>query len=301
MASQCIPTALAHFHADEQAVAGVNAACGQKRRGVACPSASDILREVRVKIAALYDIHGNLPALEAVIAEVKEERVDRVIIGGDVVPGPMPCETFDYLLGLNFPTEFIRGNTDREVLARMQGEETDWFRDAPSAWSAPVEWAAGKLRSDHAAAMARWPSTCAIDVPELGEVLFCHATPESDDKNLTRLTPDDEVLFALGGIQASTVVCGHTHMQYNRTVGGVALVNAGSVGLPFGNPGAYWLLIDSGEVQLRRTQYDLAVAVERISATDYPEAADFATNFILNPPTEADMLAVFSPDQVKRE
>ncbi|MFL5520719.1 MAG: metallophosphoesterase family protein, partial [Gemmatimonadales bacterium] len=77
----------------------------------------------RMRVAALYDIHGNLPALEAVLAEARHAGVDEIIVGGDVVPGPMPRETLAALLELDVPVRFIRGNGDREVAALMAGGE----------------------------------------------------------------------------------------------------------------------------------------------------------------------------------
>ena len=81
-------------------------------------------------VAAIYDIHANLPALEAVLQDVRRADVDQVVIGGDVVPGPMPRETIECLLDLDIPVQFIQGNGDREVHARMAGTETDWYRGA---------------------------------------------------------------------------------------------------------------------------------------------------------------------------
>jgi len=89
------------------------------------------------------------------------------------------------------------------------------------------------------------------------------------------------------------VICGHTHMQFERTIGKVRVVNAGSVGMPFGEPGAYWLLLGP-EVELRRTAYALARAASRIRATKYPQAEEFAARNVLEPPSEAQMLELFA-------
>ena len=253
-----------------------------------------------MRVAALYDIHGNLPALESVLAGVRQARADYIIVGGDVVPGPMPHETLATLLDLDIPTRFIHGNGDREVLARMTGTETNWYRKAPEPWREPVRWTAEQLSSGDYRVMASWPATCFIEIPGLGDVLFCHGTPRSDTGCFTQLTPEDRLVPLFEGLDVSLVVCGHTHMQFDRLIGGVRVVNAGSVGMPFGEPGAYWLLLDP-EVQLRRTPYDLAEAAEQIRRTEYPQAEDFVTHAILRPPSEETALAMYSrQDQEQR-
>jgi predicted phosphodiesterase len=104
-------------------------------------------------------------------------------------------------------------------------------------------------------------------------VLFCHATPRNENECFTRLTAEDRLLPIFQGLDVSVVICGHTHMQFDRMVGAVRVVNAGSVGMPFGEPGADWLLLGPG-VQLRHTCYDLPAAARRILATPYPQAQD---------------------------
>jgi predicted phosphodiesterase len=245
-----------------------------------------------MRVAALYDIHGNLPALEAVLREMRQAAVDQLVVGGDVLPGPMPRESLAYLLALGCPVQFLLGNGDREVLAQMLGTETDWYRTAPEAWREPVHWTARQLQSEHGRLLAGWPGTRHLEIPGLGGVLFCHATPRSDTECFTRLTPEDRLVPLFEGLNVSLVVCGHTHMQFDRRVGAARVVNAGSVGMPFGEPGAYWLLLGPG-VQLRHTPYDPAEAAERIRATTYPGAEQFAAQNFVRPPSEAEMLEVF--------
>src|SRR5262245_46661925 len=205
-----------------------------------------------MRIAALYDIHGNLPALEAVLQEVRLAQVGRVVVGGDVLPGPLPRETLACLLGLDCPVQFILGNGDREVLAQMRGTETDWYGTAPAAWREPVHWTAQQLGHEHERLLADWPATCRVEVPGLGAVLFCHATPRNDTEVFTRMTPGERLMPVFDRLDVAVVVCGHTHMQFDRTVGRVRVVNAGSVGMPFGGPGADWLLLGP-DVGLRHT------------------------------------------------
>ena len=102
-----------------------------------------------MRIAAIYDIHANLPALEAVLQELHDLKVDLIVVGGDVLPGPMPQETIHALLDVEIPTVFIHGNGDREVLAQMGGIESDWYRTAPERWREPVRWTAQQLQGNH--------------------------------------------------------------------------------------------------------------------------------------------------------
>jgi predicted phosphodiesterase len=251
-----------------------------------------------MRVAALYDIHGNFPALEAVLQEVLLEDVDRIVVGGDVLPGPMPSEALACLLKLDCPVQFILGNGDREVLAQMRGMETDWYRTAPEAWREPVRWTAQQLYPEHEQLLASWPATCRLEVPGMGEVLFCHATPRSDTEVFTRLTPEDPLVPVFDRLDVAVVVCGHSHMQFDRTVGSVRVVNAGSVGMPMGRAGAYWLLLGP-HVALRHTSYDLTRAAERVRDTKYPQADEFASQHILHPPSEEQSLAAFARAELK--
>ncbi|HUQ45880.1 MAG TPA: metallophosphoesterase family protein [Gemmatimonadaceae bacterium] len=239
-----------------------------------------------MRVAAIYDIHGNLPALEAVLRDIREAGVDLIVVGGDVLPGPMPAETLACLHTLDIPTLFIQGNGDREVLAQKAGQQTgavpEQFRDV-------MRWVAGQLSPEHERWLASWPPTRRLEIHGLGEVLFCHATPRNDVEIFTRRTPDDRLTPIFENLGAPVVVCGHTHMQFDRMIGTVRVVNAGSVGMPFGEPGAYWLLLGP-DVQLRHTPYDLASAADRIRDTQYPQATEFAARNVLQPPSEGEIL-----------
>ena len=192
-----------------------------------------------MRLAALYDIHGNLPALEAVLEQVREADVDHVVVGGDVLPGPMPRETIRCLLDLEIPVQFIYGNGEVAVLEQMAGKEP---AGVPEQYLPAMRWTAEQVQ-EHRALLSSWPMTLRVDVRGLGDVLFCHATPRNENECFTRLTPEDRLLPICDGLGASVVVCGHTHMQFDRIVGRTRVVNAGSVGMPFGEPGADWLLL----------------------------------------------------------
>lgn len=243
------------------------------------------------RVAALYDIHGNLPALEAVLADVAAEKVDHIVVGGDVFPGPMGVESLRLLQSLSTPLTFIRGNGDRELITARGGEVS---ATVPPAFREVMHWCAAQLPDLMAQAVRQWPATATITVDGLGEILFCHETPNSDTALFTRRSADLEVEALFATANASTIVCGHTHMQFDRTVGAQRIVNAGSIGMPFGRPGAYWALFGA-TVELRQTAYDLDAAAGRIRASGYPQAREFAESSVLHPPSEAEMLARFTP------
>ena len=259
-----------------------------------------------MRIAALYDIHGNLPALKAVLQDIRQANVDQIVVGGDVVPGPMSRETLTQLLDLGLPTHFIYGNGELAILAQMEGARTGsvnyWGTMTgarpPESIIEIYRWTAAQLQPEFESVLARWPKTLQLDIDGLGQVLFCHSTPRSETEGFTRLTSDDRLSPIFETVDASVVVCGHTHMQFDRTIGKTRVVNAGSVGMPFGEPGAYWLLLGP-DVQLRRTSYDLEKAAERIRATGYPQAQEFAAHNVLQPPSEKEMLEAFSKAEVK--
>lgn len=242
------------------------------------------------RVAALYDVHGNLPALEAVLSEMQMgPPVDAVVVGGDVYPGPLARECHARLLEISSPLYFVRGNGEREV--------STWHVD-PAAVKLPpsvretIAWNASQLSATQADALRRWPLTQRLTIMGLGEVLFCHATPADDLSIVTQETPLDAVQQLLEPADANVVVCGHTHMAYCRHVGSKQLINAGSIGMPFGQPGAHWLLLDA-KPTLRRTPYHSDTAAARIRETDYPQKEEFVQRAIMSPPSEHDMLAVF--------
>jgi putative phosphoesterase len=201
------------------------------------------------RVAVLSDVHGNLPALDAVLAEVD---ADAIVCCGDVALGGLPAETLARMRDAG--AHFVRGNCDRD----------------------PGDWVREQLSEEEVAFLAGLPLTFELDVDGLGRVLFCHATPSSDEAIFTRLTPDDALAEILAGVEADVVVCGHTHVQFDRTVDRWRVVNAGSVGMPYeGKPGAFWLLLGP-DVDHRVTDYDTAAAADTIEETGHPSAAQFA-------------------------
>jgi len=246
-------------------------------------------------IAALYDIHGNLPALESVLHDVRSEGVDLIVVGGDVVPGPMPRETLVLLLDLDIPTQFIQGNCESDLLSQMAGIETN---NIPAHYREILRWTGEQIPSEYAREMAEWPLTVRLDIDGIGETVFCHATPRNNTEVFTRLTSEDRLIPVFEGLNASLVVCGHTHMQFDRQVGGLRVVNSGSVGAPKGVPGAYWLLLGP-DVQLRYTVYDLEVAAKHMRQTSYPDVDTYADKQIMHPPSEAEWLDAITRMELK--
>ncbi len=243
-----------------------------------------------MRIAAIYDIHGNLPALDAVLGEIARLGVDEIVVGGDVFPGPLARDCLTRLEGLPVPVRFIRGNGDREVSALARGRRVE---SVPEIYLPQMQWVADQLGSDQLERIEAWPLASRVSLPGLGEVLFCHATPRSDTEIFVRTTKESKLVKLFAEAEAQLVVCGHTHMPFDRRIGSVRVVNAGSVGMPFGAPGAYWLLLGDS-VDLRHTEYDPEQAAEVLRACDYPQVVEFIERSVLEPPSEADMLHLFS-------
>jgi len=196
-----------------------------------------------VTVAAIADVHGNLPALEAVLAEIEAIGVDAIVCCGDVASGPLPRETCEALMALE-GARFVQGNADREAV-----DGTD-------------EWTSAQLDARHRDFLAAFEDTVTLEIDGLGRVLFCHGTPRSDEEIVTAITPEARLAAVMTG--GDVVVCGHVHVRFDRRAGATRVVNPGSVGLPYeGRAGAYWALLGP-DVELRRTDYDLDAALARM-------------------------------------
>lgn len=239
-----------------------------------------------MRVAAIYDVHGNLPALEAVLADIDAAGVDVIVSGGDLVAGPFPAAVLS-ALETRADVRFLRGNADRLVLEGVDEHGQDW--------------AATRDRlGDGVAALASWPLTLDLEVDGLGRALFCHAIPSADEPIFTRITPDDEVARLIGDVVADVVVCGHTHVQFDRQLPvGPRIVNAGSVGMPYeGRRGAFWALLGP-EVALRRTEYDTEAAVAAIREATGP-THDQLVDWLLEPPDPDETTEYFEGVRTQR-
>ena len=118
-------------------------------------------------------------------------------------------------------------------------------------------------------------------------------SPRNEFEIFLPTTAEEKLMPVFAGVAEAVIVCGHTHMQFDRTVGRHRIVNAGSIGMPFGPAGADWLLLGPG-VELRHTDYDLAAAASVVRETGYPGADAFADEYILNPPSAQKMIAAFA-------
>jgi len=234
-------------------------------------------------VAALYDIHGNLPALDAVLGELRADPPDAVVVGGDVAAGPMPLEVLTRLRELPWPVHWIRGNADRAVVMGFDGTIPPELQDHPLFRG--DAWAATFLSRQDRDFLDALPPLLALELESLGEVLFCHGTARSDEERVTTATPVERLARVLAEAGAELLVGGHTHRQFDRTAGGRRMVNAGSIGRPYEHaPGAYWLRLGP-EVRLRRTRYDTAAADAAFRSLGYPAA------HLVFAPVDADAVA----------
>jgi len=244
-----------------------------------------------MRVAVLADIHGNLPALEAVLAEVDRLAVDRLVLNGDIAGGPLPGETLDRLAELGEHAIWVHGNGERGLVAGF-----DHAAD-PTANEHDLE--VGRLLTRHQRdQLAGLSMTVTLEVDGLGTVLCCHATPRRDDEMLLVDSPASRYAEVLAGVPADVVVLGHTHMPFDRLFDRRRVVNPGSVGMPYGHAGAAWALLGPG-VELCRTPYDPAAAAARLAAGPWPRAAWWAETFVLQQASDAEALEVFT--QIARD
>jgi putative phosphoesterase len=241
--------------------------------------------------AVLSDIHGVLPALDAVLAEPAVQDAERIVLTGDIAAGPQPVAVLDRLLGLGDRVTWVRGNADRELVELARGGTGN----VPD----PITpWAARQLSSDHVDWLARLPYPVTLEIDGFGPVVFCHATPRDDEEVVvvdSRLDRWAEVLAGLPG-DVMTVVCGHTHMPFTRLANRRQIINPGSVGMPYGRQGAHWALLAGGAVTMRRTAYDVEAACALVTEqSSYRDVADWVDYFLHSRASDADALAVMAP------
>jgi predicted phosphodiesterase len=229
-----------------------------------------------LRVAALADVHGNAPALAAVLEEVEREALDLAVFCGDLTWGSLPQETLALVRALEIPARFVRGNGDRSVGTLLEGRG---------------EWMAEQHTPDDLAFLEGFEPAVKVDVDGLGPTCFCHGSPRSDEECVTERTPAERVDEFMEGVEATTLVTAHVHVSYDRKVDGIRLVGPGSVGLPYeGQAGfAYWAVLGP-DVELRRTAYDVEAAAARMRATDDP-SVEAVVELMLTPPSRDEVIA----------
>jgi predicted phosphodiesterase len=245
-----------------------------------------------VRVAALYDIHGMVEPLRAVLQELEREQVDAIVIGGDAISGPQPSETYALLQAISTPTYWIRGNGERALgpdgADAVIGEAEE-----------PLRFTASHFSDEDRDALAMLPERVTLDVDGLGETLFCHASPRNDLDIVTEGTPDERFRVLLEGVSQRTVVAGHTHMQLDRPVDGVRWVNPGSVGMPYeGEVAAFWAMLGP-DVEMRRTPFEVERSIGALLASGWPDAKSFVDENLRAAVARAEVVTLF--EQIARE
>jgi predicted phosphodiesterase len=248
-----------------------------------------------MRIAVLADIHGNLPALDAALADIDAAGVDAIVLNGDIATGPMPAETLDRLAALGDRAIWVRGNADRELVSVWDGDGLS--RDLPEPARRPTEYGASMLTRAHRDRLADLPLSVVLDLDGFGPVRFCHATTRSDTEIVLVDSRVDRFRAGFADCAEDLVVLGHTHMPFDRLADRRRFVNPGSLGMPYGLTGAHWALLAGGEVRLKRSAYDLEAAARlmRSAAPGYPDLDEFIEENVCVVPSDAEALDVFRP------
>jgi len=245
-----------------------------------------------VRVAALYDIHGMVEPLRAVLQELEREQVDAIVIGGDAISGPQPAETLALLRSVETPTHWIRGNGERALgpdgADAVIGEAEE-----------PLRFTASHFSDEERHALTTLPERVTLDIDGLGETLFCHASPRNDLDIVTEGTPDERFAVLLDGVSERVIVAGHTHMQLDRHVDGGRWINPGSVGMPYeGEVAAFWALLGP-ELEFRRTLFDVESSIEALLASGWPDAKPFVDENLRAAVDRAEVVTLF--EQIARD
>jgi predicted phosphodiesterase len=243
---------------------------------------SETLRLSAHRVALLADVHGNAPALAAVLREVRAAGVDLLVSAGDLTWGSLVAETLALARDYDGRAAFVRGNGERAVLELAAGTRTD-----------PTDreqWMTARHDSDAIAFLRSFSDSVVVDVAGLGAVRICHGSPRGDTECVTAETPETRVREFMADIDETIVATAHTHVQFDRHIAGVRSLNPGSVGMPYeGRLGAFWALLGP-DVELRRTDYDLAETIAAYRKTDDP-ARERMVEELERPSTPAELIA----------
>ncbi len=235
------------------------------------------------QVAVISDVHANVPALTAVLAEIAAAGVGLIVSCGDLTWGSQPDETISMMRAVDSKVLFVRGNSERAVLEIAGGGR--------AAQSPRETWMPSHHSADALAFVAAVPFSVVVEVTGLGPVRFCHGSPRSDTELVTPATPPERFAQLCAGTDEPILVTGHTHLQFDRRVAGRRSVNPGSVGLPYheGEPGtAYWALLGP-DVELRQTRYDVREAIAAGTRRGDP-AAETIAGLLMSPPSPAEIM-----------
>lgn len=233
------------------------------------------------RVAVLADVHGNAVALSATSEDVVDEAPDLLVFLGDLTWGPLPEDTWQLVQALcdSFTgrTSFVRGNAERVLSELRHGK-----RQAEP--SLRERWLLDEHTTSTLDALDRFPGSVVVEIEGLGPTRFCHGSPRSDEELITPATPIRRMREILTGVAERVLVTAHTHIQFDRIAQDVRSVNPGSVGVPYqGQPGAYWAILGP-DVELRRTEYDLELAIARYRETSDPFAETMIETLLRPPP-----------------
>ena len=242
-------------------------------------------------LCVISDIHGNLPALEAVLTEVSTDPVDQIVCLGDVALGPQPAETLARVRALECPV--VMGNWDAWAVDGFPEGEGDLW----ATFVEQGEWWAAKLSAEDAAFIRTFAPRVELELDGV-PILCFHGSPSSYDDMILAATPHEDIVRMFAGLPHPVMVGGHSHVQLVRVVEGTLLVNPGSVGLPFRgiplgqlqliSPWAEYALVrvDDGRVsvELRRTLYDVEEMLARTIESGVPHASWWAKTWVMSDP-----------------
>lgn len=225
-----------------------------------------------MRLAILSDIHGNLPAFEAVLADLEPLRPDRVIVAGDTVIGA-PESAACWQLIVDCGITALRGNHERYLLAAAAGDPAF----AGGNWK-PAHWTAARFDASGRAALAALPLM--VGIGEGPDLIATHSAPQNDYAFIHPDSSDAELRGHFGMITAPTAVRGHYHQAFERRLPDLHLISVGSVGLPLsptGSVNAEYALLDSNgrgwRVQQRRVPYDVSATLRAFDTSGYLEEA----------------------------
>jgi putative phosphoesterase len=215
-----------------------------------------------VKLAIVSDVHGNLVALEAVVADLESARPDLIVHGGDLAfNGPRPAECLDLIRELGWPG--VLGNMDLALVTKRL--------DSPR-----IAWAADRIGPER----NEWLQAHPMEWRDENRLALVHAVPGDLWKVVQPETDDGELLAIYGPLGAGLAVYCHIHKPYVRRIGDLTVANSGSVGMPLdGVPEASYLLVEDGRVEVRRVAHDLERSIADALASEIPEPEQLAGTY----------------------